>query len=123
MPAYSAERSRPGVVRVAWLLLATLLVTSAGCSTAPSPEQKKAMRKLQSVGGRVNFSRGGYEVDLRNSAVQDHDLAYLHDIENLKSVLLSGTHITDAGLEELYTLTTVETIDLTRTFAHPEAVA
>lgn len=106
-----------------WLLLASLLVgLLAGCGNPVSPEQLEAMSKLQALGAHINVKRGGYEVELNETAVVDRDLVHLQKIVNLKNVDLTGTRITDRGLEYLKPIESLEYIILTGTMVTPEAV-
>jgi len=107
----------------AWVSLVSLLVVLwAGCGAPVSPEQLEAMSKLQALGARVNVKRGGYEVDLKETAVADRDLVYLQKITNLKNVDLGQTRITDRGLEHLKPIESLEYVILTGTTVTPEGV-
>ena len=77
---------------------------------------------ISELGGRVNFKRGGYEVDLTKTPVEDKDLAHLKQIPNLKNVDLQGTRITDAGLAHLGGIETLELVYLQRTIITPEGL-
>jgi hypothetical protein len=97
------------------LTLACLLAgLVAGCGNPMTPEQKEAFVKFQSMGGRVNFRSGGYELDLTNSPVSDEDLVNLQKISNLTILKLAGTSITDAGLEHLRSIKTLKYVELPR---------
>jgi hypothetical protein len=105
------------------LTLACLLAgLVAGCGNPMTPEQKAAFVKFQSMGGRINFNRGGYEVDLENTPVSDEDLVHLQKISNLTTLKLSGTSITDAGLEHLRSIKTLQFIGLPRKGVTAEGV-
>jgi hypothetical protein len=85
-----------------FLLFAALsAAVVAGCGSPLTPEQKAAISKVQRMGGKVNVSYGGYEVDLRGSDVSNDELAALKEIKNLKVINLSNTNITDEGLAHL----------------------
>jgi hypothetical protein len=108
----------PGV----WPLAALLIALVAGCGTSLTPEQTAAIGKLQELGARINFKRGGYEVNLTDTLVEDKDLVHLQMIPNLKTLDLNGTRISDSGLEQLRSIDSLEFVDLTRTTATPDGV-
>ncbi len=80
------------------------------------------MTRISELGGRVNFKRGGYEVDLTQTPVEDNDLVHLKQIPNLKNVDLQGTRISDEGLEHLRPISTLEIVYLQRTIVTRDAV-
>ncbi len=84
------------------------------------PEQTEAISKLQNLGGKVAFKNGGYTVDMRQTPVEDANLAVLKDIGNLKSLDLQGTRVTDAGLEHLRSLTSLDYVRLEATLVTKE---
>jgi hypothetical protein len=90
-----------------------LLLLVVGCGKSASPEHAAAMSKLQQLGARVNFKNGGYEVDLRQTAIADGDLVHLQKIDNLRTVQLANTRISDDGLEHLKPIKTLVHVDLT----------
>ncbi|MBI3837253.1 MAG: hypothetical protein HY288_04870 [Planctomycetia bacterium] len=94
-----------------------------GCGGMPSAEQKEAMAKIQDLGGRVNFKRGGYEVDLNKSAVENKDLAQLAKIPNLKTVDLDSTRVGDEGLHHLEAISSLEFVSVRRTAVTREGIA
>ena len=104
------------------LPIAALLAVGAwsGCGGVVSAEQKEAMARITDLGGRVNFKRGGYEIDLTKTPVENKDLVHLKKIPNLKNVDLTGTRITDAGLEYLRSIDTLEFVYLQRTIVTRE---
>jgi hypothetical protein len=97
-----------------WLALAFLLSigASGGCGGSVSQEQKEVIARIQDLGGRVNYKRGGYEVDLSKSSVENQDLPQLTKIPNLKTLSLDGTRIDDQGLQHLYAISSLEYITL-----------
>jgi hypothetical protein len=105
--------ARPPVLPLAALVMGLLV----GCGTSLSPQQTQAMSKLQDLGARINFKRGGYEVNLTETPVEDKDLVHLQNIPNLKTLDLGSTQITDAGLEHLRSIDSLEFVVLTRTMA------
>jgi len=119
LPDLRRDKSR---LLIVWLCTTLAL---AGCSGAGSgsDEQKQAIMKLQDVGGRVNFKRGGYEVDLTNTGVADADLAPLSKIANLKNIDLQGTQVSDDGLVHLQSITSLEYVFLQRTQVSAEGAA
>ncbi len=108
---------------LAGCLCAALALSGCGGAGAGSEEQKQAIVKLQDVGGRVNLKRGGYEVDLTGTGVEDADLAPLRNISNLKNVDLQGTQISDAGLVHLQSIPTLEYVFVQRTQVTAEGAA
>ncbi len=108
---------------VAWLAAFALVGSWMGCGAGVTEEQKAAMSRISELGGRVNFKRGGYEVDLQKTPVEDKDLAHLKQIPNLKNVDLQGTRIGDAGIEHLKGIDTLELVYLQRTVITPEGLA
>jgi hypothetical protein len=103
--------------------LAACLVSLAGvlgCGGGVTPEQREAMAHLQDRGGKINVKSGGYEVDLRNTLVEDDDLVHVKKIPHLKSIDLRSTRITDAGLKHLYGIDTLEFVGLQSTDCTPE---
>ena len=103
--------------------LSLLLALAAGCGSAASPEHTQALAKVQNIGAQINLKRGGYEVDFRDTGVEDDDLTCLKDIANLKNVNLVGTHVTDAGIEHLKPITTLEFVWLNRTIVSRDGAA
>ena len=118
-------RSPAAARRVPVVLLAifSLVGSWMGCGAGVSEEQKAAMARISELGGQVNFKRGGYEVDLKKTPVEDKDLAHLKQIPNLKNVDLQGTRISDAGLEHLSGIDTLELVYLQRTVITREGLA
>jgi len=111
--------SRPlGGALVCFLVLSFL----GGCGKGIPPEQKEAMLRLRDLGAKVNLNNGGYEVDFRGTAVEDEDLVLLKQIPHLRNVNLQGTRITDAGLEHLQGIETIEFLYLQRTMATSDKV-
>jgi len=80
------------------------------------------MLRLRDLGAKVNLNNGGYEVDFRGTAVEDEDLVLLKQIPHLRNVNLQGTRITDAGLEHLQGIETIEFLYLQRTMATSDKV-
>src|SRR5262249_10566274 len=108
----SRQLVRSRAVLATCLLLAAAV---AGCGAGMAPELKAALVRVQDLGGKVNFEKGGYTVNLANSQVEDGDLGFLTDIPKLKRLNLQGTQITDAALDSLLNLKTLEIIMLQRT--------
>ncbi len=105
------------------LAITLLMALAAGCGSTVTPQHSQAVAKVQDLGGQINFKRGGYEVDLRNTAVADKDLACLKDITNLKNVNLVGTRVTDQAIEHLKPIATLEFVWINRTFITREGAA
>jgi hypothetical protein len=99
-----------------------LALVAPGCGGGLPPEHTAAIVELQNLGARVNLKRGGYDVDMTNTAAEDKHLVHLPKISNLKTVDLRGTLITDAGLEYLKPITTLEHVELGRTGVTAEGV-
>lgn len=114
------RRGRRALPLVCLLAIASV----GGCGGAiVSPEQKEAMTKIADLGGRINFKRGGYEIDLTKTPVENKDLVHLTKIPNLKTLDLQGTRITDEGIEHLRSIETLEYVYLQRTIVTPEGAA
>lgn len=73
------------------------------------------MIRIRDLGGKINLNNGGYEIDFRNTAVEDKDLVHLRQIPHLRNVNLQGTRVTDAGLDHLQSIETIEFLYLQRT--------
>lgn len=93
-----------------------------GCGKGVTPEQTAAIARFQEIGGRVNVKRGGYEVDLTKTAVEDSDLAHLKHLSNLKNIDLQGTGVGDVGIDNLMGIESLEYVYLQRTKCTPEKV-
>jgi len=102
-------------------LAGLLLGLVAGCGGSLNEEQLAAVAKMQQLGGRVSFSRGGYEIDMSTTAIQDADLVQLQRIPNLRTLDLQNTRVTDAGLAHLKPIETLEMVILVRTMVTREA--
>ena len=99
-----------------------LLVAVGGCGTAMTPEQQAAMSKVSELGGKVNFTNGGYTIDLTNTPVEDEDLVVLKDIPKLQTLDLQGTRITNEGLPHIQAIESLQLLFLGRTGATREAI-
>jgi len=117
------RKTHPGLDTSLLAVCVMVLLVSQGCGSGPSPEQKAAMTRIAELGGKLNFKRGGYEVDLTKTPVEDADLAHLKAIPNLKNVDLQGTRITDEGARKLSSIGTLEIVYLQRTLVTPEVAA
>ena len=110
---------------VCWVLAVACLVVGGavtGCGSPISPEQKRAMDEVIKLGGRISFQNSGYKVDFTKTEVRDADLELLKNIENVKTVDLEGTLISDPALDILKSLGSLEALDVRRTRATREAV-
>ena len=114
-----AAARRASIVAIA---VFSLVGSWLGCGAGVTEEQKAAMARISELGGQVNFKRGGYEVDLKKTPVEDKDLAHLKQIPNLKNVDLQGTRIGDAGLEHLKGIDSLELVYLQRTIITREGL-
>jgi hypothetical protein len=90
------------------------LVAVVGCGGGLTPEHQAAFTEIQRIGGKIDFSEGGYRVDLASTQVSDEDLKLLKHIANLKEVDLRDTLISDKALPHLQAITTLEFISLER---------
>jgi len=57
-----------------------------------------------------------------DSRVQDADLDFLKDIQDLKVLDLRGTQISDAGIEKIVPLKTLQSVMFTRTHVSPDGI-
>ncbi|REK06776.1 MAG: hypothetical protein DWQ37_22290 [Planctomycetota bacterium] len=97
--------------RVPWLSLVLLFATLlSGCGSPMPPEHTKAVARFQELGGEVNLRDGGFEVNLRDTLVQDDDLASLGDIQDLKAIDLRGTEVTPAALDYIRPIKTLDVV-------------
>lgn len=93
-----------------------------GCAEPMPPEHVAAISKMQGLGGRVQFSGGGYRLNMGDSRVQDADLEFLKDIRELKVLDLRGTQISDVGIEKIVPLKTLQSIIVTGSRMTPEGI-
>jgi hypothetical protein len=119
------DRSLPACSGRRFFALAYLVAFGAfgGCGGPVSPEQKEAIARIQDLGGQVNFKRGGYEIDLKTSVVENEDLALLSKIPNLKVIDLDGTRVGDEGMQHLQAIRSLEMVSLQRTAVTREGIA
>jgi hypothetical protein len=115
MPRSSHRRTTVVPAHSAGLVCLLVILAVTGCGTSATPEHTAALDRLQALGGKINFERGGYHVDMQGTGVQDKDLEQLKHIANLKSLDLRGTRITDKGLTHVQALGALEQINLVRT--------
>ncbi len=113
---------RPVIVTGGLIGCCFALLFLAGCGSPMTEQQKTAMAHFQDLGGRINSKRGGYEIDLTNTQVQNKDLALLKDIPNLITLDLSGTQINDDSLPYLRALDKVELIVVARTLLSNDGI-
>ncbi len=109
---FGSNSTRSTVAVAACLLLA---VATSGCGSPLTPQQKEAIGKIQSLGGKINLEGGGYNVDLAGVSIEDDDLVHLKHMPALREVDLRGTLITDKGLEHLHGIETLTIIRIERT--------
>jgi hypothetical protein len=106
------------------LLTFTAIVTGlSGCGGGVSEEQSKAIVRIQELGGHVNYQRGGYEVVLSGTGVENADLALLKHIPNLKHLDLRSTGVTDEALPHLQALGSLQDLQLARTGVTVDGIA
>ncbi len=97
-----------------WVLLVVMLVSGiAGCGD----REKQAIAKIEELGGsvRVNESTNRTEVDLSGTNVTDAGLEHLKGLTSLQELYLDGTEVTDAGLVHLKGLTSLRRLLLSDT--------
>ena len=81
------------------------------------------MARIRELGGQVNYDRGGYEVSLAATPVENNDLAHLKHIANLRHLDLRSTQIDDGAIIHLQALTTLEDLQLARSRFSPDGIA
>jgi len=110
------------------LLLTVALCNLFGCGPVDAPkrtavESKSSTREINSslavnqieaLGAKLRRDGNDavIEVDFRNTDLGDEDLVLLSSFPQLRSVLLAGTNIGNAGLSTLGNITTLENLDL-----------
>jgi hypothetical protein len=112
--------AKPGWLSFLGLVL--LLLQIAGCAEPLPPEHTAAISKVQGLGGKVTFYRGGYSINLRNTRIEDSDLPTLHDIQNLVQLDLRDTRITDKGLDDIAKLPKLIEVSLSGTMTTRDGV-
>ena len=113
----------------AWMLRVTLLlvVGTLGCEAKPKPVREKkvpdeAVAEIEKLGG--SFLSSQLQVRLVNTPVTDADLERLaKDLTHVRSLILDGTQVTDAGLLKLKTLPKLKKLYLWNSKATPEGAA
>lgn len=136
--ASPAEKSRKGRLGKFSLRSLFVLVTAVAVAlwlfVLPAVRQKRAIDYFERIGGTVIQSEGrdvirrwlgrilgheyaldAVELDLSGTRISDQGLAYLQDLEGLRSLSLYGTSVTDAGLVHLAPLTGLQKLWLDRT--------
>lgn len=97
---FAGSLDRSPVVGLSMILC---LLVPAGCSDygirAGDSPQIIALKKM---GAKVTtMMTGGVVIDLKDCSVDDDDLIYFEELPDVMSVNLSGTHISDEGLQHL----------------------
>ncbi len=95
-------------------------VSSSAAKPAPTPDNEETLAELSDLGAKTKTDGDGLviEVDFRGTAVNDdllsqpHGLLQLGGLSRVRSVLLGGTDITDAGLVAIGKLQTLTNLDL-----------
>ncbi len=83
-------------------------------ATKPTPEE--VIAAIKKLGGRVTVIENKIVfVNLSGTQVTDAGLEHLKGLTNLRRLYLSGTKVTDAGLEHLKGLTNLEHLSLSST--------
>jgi hypothetical protein len=121
------------------MLVLSLLVGWAicGCSAnqkseqkseqAKPEEQEKAIAEIQKLGGKVTIDKDKpakpvLEVHLSGTRVTDAGLEHLRGLTELILLNLMNTQVTDAGLEHIKGLKNLQTLNLTGTKVTDEGV-
>ncbi len=90
--------------------------TPASPETNPNatPDKPEVVSKLEETGAKTRKDGNGniIEVDLRKMDVTNDLLAQLAGLPKLRSVLLADTKVTDASLEAIGKIPTIENLDL-----------
>ena len=82
----------------------------------PQATPQSAVVALQSLGGRIIEDEGIVQlIDLSESHAEDSDLHWLLAFPHVRSLVLSDTSVTSAGLKIVGQMTTLETLDLSTT--------
>jgi hypothetical protein len=82
--------------------------------TLPIPEQAAAVAEIEKFEGEVTLNASGevIEVRLSNTKITDARLEHLKGLTSLNQLVLNGTQITNAGLEHLKGLTSLTNLGL-----------
>ena len=115
------------------LLVMTVLVVWLGYQAELIHRQRAATRAIEQLHGSVEYDDSSSDSAVRNwlarwlgrdavsdvdavylagAAVDDDDLAWLKELPRLRTVVLTSSPISDAGLRHLRPLTHLETVDL-----------
>jgi hypothetical protein len=95
----------------------SLAVIASGWAAESNSEQAKAIAELEKLGGKVTIDdrspdKPVIDVELTGTEVTDAGLEHLKGLTTLQMLDLSGTEVTDAGLEHLKGLAKLRTLDL-----------
>src|ERR1035437_906240 len=116
------------------LLILTVMVVASGCKTTPTtaattqPEtQEQAVAVFKKWGGKIERdaftpNRPIVGLDLSGTKVTDVGLEHLKGLDQLQTLNLSKTKVTDAGLEQLKGLNQLRTLNLINTKVTDEGV-
>jgi len=101
------------VAPFAWMQVLGLLlgVVASGCTANVNPEQAKALVEIERLGGKVPFdeksrAKSVIGVNLSGTKVTDAGLEHFKGLTQLQELCLTDTKVTGAGLEHLKGLTT-----------------
>jgi Leucine-rich repeat (LRR) protein len=96
-----------------WMLLVGLMLVAAtvGCSG----EQEAAVAEIEKLGGKVTDTRPVVNVDLTGTQETDAGLEHVKGLTSLESLRLGRSKVSDAGLANLKELTNLQWLDLTDT--------
>jgi hypothetical protein len=110
------------VVPFAWMQVLGLLlgVVASGCTANVNPEQAKALAEIEKLGGKVTFDEKSREksvigVNMSGTTVTDAGLEHFKGLSQLQELYLTDTKVTGAGLEHLKGLTNLQRLDLMNT--------
>ncbi len=86
-----------------WILAVALLFVTGmlGCSTDQDAQQEAAIAEIEELGGSVTVGKPVVEVSLECTEVTDAELEHLKGLTSLQSLHLSGTQVTDEGVKKL----------------------
>jgi chaperonin cofactor prefoldin len=93
----------------------SVTVPAAGYAAEANPQETTVLAEVQKLGGTVArdpTSRAVISVDLKNTKVTDAELEHLQRLSSLQLLNLTYTKVTDTGLAHLAALTSLRTLNL-----------
>lgn len=99
-------------LHTAWMLM--LVVVTLGCGGKPETGRDEAIAAVDEVGGKVQCDRAGSVaiVNLEHTQITDAGLEHLKGLTSLQELHLCFTQVTDASLEHLKGLTDLEWLEM-----------